>query len=82
MITNKFVGAIAAAAVIAFVAIPVTANAHGHKHTCYCTDSMSKEMMKKHCVDGKMTGKMTEKKCEKMHGTTTQPEATKDEVKK
>lgn len=79
MITNKFVGAIAAAAVIAFAAIPVTANAHSHKHTCYCSEDMMKT---KDCKGDHTKHKMTHKACEAMGGMIKKEEATKDEVKK
>lgn len=73
MIKNKFVGAIAAAAVVAFITIPVTANASTKKHACYgleaCKDKTSKHY--KHCKDGAMM--KTEKQCKKMHGTTEKP---------
>ena len=71
MIKNKFVGAIAAAAVVAFITIPVTANAHAKKHACYgleaCKDTTAKNCDK----NGAMM--MTKKECKKMNGTTKKP---------
>ncbi len=79
MIKNKFFGAIAAAAVIAFVTIPVTANAHGHKHACYGLEAC-KDKDAKGC--NKHGAKMLSKKeCKKMGGSTHK-EKKEEEAKK
>ena len=68
MIKNKLFGAITAAAVIAFVTVPVTANAHAHKHACYGLEACKEKDAKGCDKDGAMM--KTHKQCKKMGGMT------------
>ena len=87
MIKNKFVGAIATAAAIAFVTAPITstiAQAHDAKVHCYgansCKGKSSCKTANNTCkgqnsCKGKGVSMMSAKKCKKHGGTTTEPAA-------
>jgi hypothetical protein len=85
---NKLIGAIAAAAAIAFVTAPVTsslANAKSSKVACYGVNSCkgksacktsSNACKGQNSCKGKGVTKMSAKKCTKKGGSTTAPAAT------
>ena len=82
---NKFIGAIATAAAIAFVTAPVTstlANAHAAKAACYgvnaCKGKSACKTASSACkgtnaCKGKGVVMATAKKCAKLGGTATEP---------